>query len=89
MVSVDPSGEVGKELLSHLKLLSAHYKVVGPFQAIAGWQNAQLPTSSSVYKLEITSLWVPSLLISQSTWKTVQTCLRQNCYWTEQSIALG
>ncbi|EDM10588.1 rCG58702, partial [Rattus norvegicus] len=53
MVSVDPSGEVGKELLRHLKLLLAHCKVVGPFQAMVGWQNARLPTSSSVYKLEI------------------------------------
>ena len=58
-VSVDPSREKGKESLSPLKLLLVHWKVVGPFQAIAVWQNAQLPTSSSVYKLEITSHLVP------------------------------
>lgn len=59
MVSVDPSGEVSKELLSHLKLLLVHWKVAGPFQAITVWRRARLPTSSSVYKLEITSHLVP------------------------------
>lgn len=54
-----PQQREGKESLSPLKLLLVHWKVVGPFQAIAVWQNAQLPTSSSVYKLEITSHLVP------------------------------
>lgn len=55
MVSVDPNREGGKELLNHLELLSGHWGVVGPFQVIAGRQSAQLPASSSVYKLEVTS----------------------------------
>lgn len=59
MVFVDPSRGVGKEWLSHLKLLLVLWRVVRPFQAIAVWQSAQLPTSSSVYKLEITSHLVP------------------------------